>query len=117
MFKMRIEPKAHRRVQREDPLILFHLVAARLQLTPLRLGDFPEHMRGPFRELMEEIPKSEQPYFRDARRVKLARALLSLYTRLRVSMECFRMPSETDLDIHSLSAHGATRPMKRRSVK
>jgi len=30
---------------------------------------------------MEEIPKSEQPYFRDAKRVKLAKALLSLYTK------------------------------------
>jgi hypothetical protein len=30
---------------------------------------------------MEELPKSEQPYFRDTRRVKIARSLLSLYTK------------------------------------
>lgn len=57
------------------------LLAVRLVLTPLRLDDFPVHMRGPFRELMEELPKSEQPYFRDTRRVKIAKSLLSLYTK------------------------------------
>ncbi|HUI77144.1 MAG TPA: hypothetical protein VLY24_04495 [Bryobacteraceae bacterium] len=57
------------------------LLAVRLQLLPLRVEEFPEHMRGQFRQLMEDLPKSEQAYFRDAKRVTLARALLSLYTK------------------------------------
>ena len=57
------------------------LLAVRLQLLPLRVGEFPEHMRGQFRQLMEDLPKSEETYFRDAKRVILAKALLSLYTK------------------------------------
>ena len=57
------------------------LLAVRLQLLPLRVEDFPEHMRGQFRQLMEDLPKSEQAYLRDAKRVTLAKALLSLYTK------------------------------------
>jgi hypothetical protein len=30
---------------------------------------------------MEDLPKSEQAYFRDAKRVTLAKALLSLYSK------------------------------------
>lgn len=57
------------------------LLAVRVQLTPLRVDDFPEHMRRQFRDLMEELPRSEQPYFRDTGRVRIAKALLSLYTK------------------------------------
>jgi C-terminal processing protease CtpA/Prc len=39
------------------------LLAVRSQLLPLRVEDFPEHMRGQFRQLMEDLPKSEQAYF------------------------------------------------------
>jgi hypothetical protein len=57
------------------------LLAVRLQLLPLRVADFPEHMREQFRHLMDDLPNSEQAYFRDAKRVVLARALLSLYMK------------------------------------
>jgi hypothetical protein len=57
------------------------LPAVRLQLLPLRVEEFPEHMREHFRHLMEDLPKSEEAYFRDAKRVILAKTLLSLYTK------------------------------------
>ena len=56
-------------------------MAAKTHLITLRVEDFPAHMQDGFRQLMDEIPKSEQPYFRDARRRKIARLMLSLYTK------------------------------------
>jgi hypothetical protein len=47
----------------------------------LRVEDFPDYMRDDFRKLKEELPKSEQPYFRNTRRQKIAELLLSLYTK------------------------------------
>jgi hypothetical protein len=57
------------------------LLAVQLHLMPLRVNDFPEHMRRQFHQLMEDLLKSQQPRFRDTKRVEIAKALLSLYTK------------------------------------
>lgn len=57
------------------------LIAARAQLTVLRVEGFPEHMRNDFRKLMEELQKSEMPRLRNKRREEIAKLLLSVYTK------------------------------------
>jgi hypothetical protein len=57
------------------------LLGAKMQLSYLRVEDFPEHMRIDFNRLMEELPKSETPRFRDKKRRVIAKLLLSLYTK------------------------------------
>jgi hypothetical protein len=59
----------------------WRLRAAHRILLPLRVEDFPEHMRNDFRELMEALPTSEKPLFRDKKRWKIALMFLSLYTK------------------------------------
>jgi hypothetical protein len=56
------------------------IMAAHEHICCLQSRDFPEHMRDAFQKLMQEISKSQQPYFRDEKRRDIARNLLLIYT-------------------------------------